>query len=506
MSEPKRLLKVFLSYASQDKPVVRELSGRLAGEGWIDPWVDEKKLLPGQDWRTKIEEAVETSDIVVICLSSNSITKEGFVQKELRYAREISFEKPDGTLFLIPLRLDDCTVPRGLRFYQWGDYFGEEKEETYSALLESLKLRYEQKLRLEKEEHIHKEKEKQEHDAAEKAALKKIENGPIERAKREKAEREIAERIAGQKIEPTSVNPEEKHIKVLHQSSSESPLKVSSMLKKEGLIIGIIVGIVFVYFAVFWSSKLLRQWLTQYPQITEITDDYGVEMVLVPAGEFQMGNPWYDIFAYSDEKPSHKVYLDAFYIDTYEVTNAHYKACVDAGACTPLQQSSSFTHLSYYGNSQYDDYPVIYIDWNQAKTYCEWRGARLPTEAQWEKAARGMDGRTYPWGEGINCGRANYDSCVGDTTEVGSYENGKSPYGAYDMAGNVLEWVNDWHSETYYQSSPFSNPLGFDSGEFRVLRGGSWRIVENIVRSANRNRSVLSDSNDSFGFRCSRSP
>jgi len=148
---PNRLLKVFLSYASQDKPVVRELSGRLAGEGWIDLWVDEKKLLPGQDWRAKIEEAVETSDVVIVCLSTNSVTKEGFVQKELRYAREIAFEKPEETIFLVPLRLDDCNVPRGLRFYQWGDYFGEEIEETYGALLEALKIRYEQKLKIEEE-------------------------------------------------------------------------------------------------------------------------------------------------------------------------------------------------------------------------------------------------------------------------------------------------------------------------------------------------------------------
>ncbi len=149
MPEPQRPLKVFLSYASQDKPVVRELSRLLAGEGWIDPWIDEKKLLPGQDWRLKIEEAVETSDIVIICLSNNSVSKEGFIQKELRYAKEIALEKPDETIFLIPLRLDDCETPRGLRFYQWGDYFGEKKDETYTVLLQSLELRYQQKLMLE---------------------------------------------------------------------------------------------------------------------------------------------------------------------------------------------------------------------------------------------------------------------------------------------------------------------------------------------------------------------
>src|SRR6266545_3269590 len=203
MPEPQRPLKVFLSYASQDRAVVRELSGRLASEVWIDPWVDEKKLLPGQDWRLKIEEAVETSDIVIICLSNNSVSKEGFVQKELRYAREIALEKLEESIFLIPLRFDDCIVPRGLRFYQWADYFGERKEETYSVLLESLKLRYEQKLEIE-EEFIRREKEKQEREATEKAEREAVERAARERANREaaeKAEREKAEKSAQDGLE-----------------------------------------------------------------------------------------------------------------------------------------------------------------------------------------------------------------------------------------------------------------------------------------------------------------
>lgn len=139
-----RKLRVFLCHASQDKSSVRELYNHFLAEGWIDPWLDEGKLLPGQDWRTAIEEAVESSDVVIICLSKNSVNKEGFVQKELRYAREISLEKPDGTIFLIPLRLDECDVPRGLRFIQWTDYFGKKKEQSYKGLLEALNARYRQ--------------------------------------------------------------------------------------------------------------------------------------------------------------------------------------------------------------------------------------------------------------------------------------------------------------------------------------------------------------------------
>jgi len=156
MTTSKRLLKVFLCHASQDKPIVRELYELLNAEGWMDLWLDEKKLLPGQDWRISIEEAVETSDIVIICLSSNSVNKEGFIQKELRYAREIALEKLEESIFLIPLRFNECDVPRGLRFYQHADYFGEKKNETYDRLLKSLRLRYEQKLMIEKEGHKNK--------------------------------------------------------------------------------------------------------------------------------------------------------------------------------------------------------------------------------------------------------------------------------------------------------------------------------------------------------------
>jgi len=228
------------------------------------------------------------------------------------------------------------------------------------------------------------------------------------------------------------------------------------------------------------------------PSSGEIIDPKGVVMRFVPAGEFTMGSDEASSPDDMHEQPAHQVYLDAFYIDKYEVTNRLYKACVDVGACQPPLDFSSSTRSSYYNNSQFDNFPVIYMGWNMAKTYCEWRGAQLPTEAQWEQAARGTDARTYPWGEGINCNKANYwgkkGACVGDTTEVGSYESNVSPYGVYDMAGNVMEWVADWYSRTYYRDSPTSNPLGPDSGsgEERVFRGGSWMSSDYHVRTASR--------------------
>ena len=251
---------------------------------------------------------------------------------------------------------------------------------------------------------------------------------------------------------------------------------------------------------------------TPSPQLISSGEDV---MVLVPAGEFTMGrsakaeftgcqerNQDCQLSAFMDEEPIHHVVLDAFSIDKTEVTNALYKACEDQGACNPPQESSSNTQSSYYGNPTFDDYPVIYVTWDQARTYCEWRGARLPTEAEWEKAARGTDGRTYPWGEKIDETFANFNYSVGDTTAVGSYENGKSPYGAYDMAGNVWEWVADWYSDTYYGRSPAENPPGPASGEMRVLRGGSWGLVGVSVSTSYRYARDPAESSPDLGFRC----
>ena len=156
MTDEKRPLKVFLCYASADKPQVRELYQRLKNEGWIDPWLDEEKLTLGQHWTTVIETALDDADVVIVFLSQSSVQKEGFVQRELNYAWDLSLEKPREVIFLIPFRLDDCEVPRHLRSRQWGDYFGEKKDETYKTLLKSLKIRHEQKLGLEAVEAIHK--------------------------------------------------------------------------------------------------------------------------------------------------------------------------------------------------------------------------------------------------------------------------------------------------------------------------------------------------------------
>lgn len=256
-------------------------------------------------------------------------------------------------------------------------------------------------------------------------------------------------------------------------------------------------------------------------------------MVYVPAGEFQMGSTDAEVDAalelcdqyydscdriwFAQELPAHTVALHSFWFDRTEVTNAQYALCVAAGTCDPPAWSNSWTRESYYGNSVYDDFPVIGVSWEDATVYCEWAGARLPTEAEWEYAARGPERRIFPWGDTFDGTRLNYcdtncdeswadeavDDGYDDTASVGSYPRGASWVGALDLAGNVWEWVADRYGE--YRSGQQENPTGPSSGHSRVLRGGSWNFVPSLVRAAIRYGGATGYREFDIGFRCARS-
>ena len=464
-SDAPRPLKVFLSYAHADAAAVRSLYNRLVADG-VDAWLDKENLLPGQDWEREIRKAVREADVVVVCLSKQ-FNQRGYRQKEVRIALNEAEMMPEGEIFLIPARLEECEAPESLQKWHWVDLF---EPEGYERLLRALRVRAEQigaafQLR--------------------KGVLSQVFKKPMTSS---------------------------------HQPGKKTPMpRPRKKPLKTEYVVALITAAATIL-AAFLGSPLIEKWVasrqdpmatfalspTPYPEEILDTDPAGNEipMRLVQAGEFTMGSENGD----DDEIPVHTVYLDSFYMDQYEVTNALYKGCVDVGACEVPSQSDSYTHSDYYGSVEYNNYPVIYVDWYQAKAYCEWRDAALPTEAQWEKAARGTDTRTYPWGEGIDCARANYRSaCAGDTSEVGSYERGKSPYGIYDMAGNVWEWVADWYARDYYANSWSVYPLGPAVGVYKVRRGGSWDYGDLNSRVSNRSKITPEAGGSSTGFRCVRS-
>lgn len=226
-------------------------------------------------------------------------------------------------------------------------------------------------------------------------------------------------------------------------------------------------------------------------------------MALIPEGQFWMGiDPPQ---ALEDEHPRHKVWLDAYFMDLYEVTTAQYARFLSATGRTPPLFCET-VDLAAHG-----DRPVIGVDWTEADAYCRWIGKRLPSEAEWEKAARGADERRYPWGnqepapELANFAlgaRFSYNQVL---MPVDHYEKGRSPYGMYNMGGNVYEWVQDWYDGTYYERSPERNPPGPETGQFKVLRGGSWSDLPKYLLTYGRFKLLPNARNSFTGFRCAKS-
>ncbi|MEA3350770.1 MAG: SUMF1/EgtB/PvdO family nonheme iron enzyme, partial [Chloroflexota bacterium] len=246
-----------------------------------------------------------------------------------------------------------------------------------------------------------------------------------------------------------------------------------------------------------------------------VMDDMTV--VFIPSGEFLMGlttDQVKTLLSYCPEceeadfdpaKPSHQVYVDGFWIYQTEVTNSMYGRCVDAGSCSSPNNSSSQTRSSYFRNSDYDNYPVMRVNWFDAEQYCRWINGRLPTEAEWEKAARGTGGRLFPWGDQTpNTSLANVYPLNDDTVAVGSYPKGASPFGVLDLVGNVYEWMADWYSPNYYENSDAINPIGPVNGEMgqRSVRGGSWGWGIPFASAAFRDWWEPKKTGSGVGFRC----
>jgi len=236
------------------------------------------------------------------------------------------------------------------------------------------------------------------------------------------------------------------------------------------------------------------------------------EMVIIPAGTFWLGcDPAHNsnLSCLKDELPSQSVQLPEFEIDKHEVTNAKYAECVQAGACTPPSSLASETREKYFDTPEFADFPVIFVSWKQASAYCTWAGKRLPTEAEWEKAARGTTKNTFPWGDAApNCDTSNaikagvLETCTTDTQRVGSYPGGASPDGVLDMAGNVWEWTASRYVANYLPGAPEEALTGGPADLYRVVRGGGWDSAPLNLLISSRSFDPDFHSSDNLGFRC----
>jgi len=485
MPEIPKQLKVFLCHSSQDKPAVRELYKKLGAEGWIDPWLDEEKLLPGQDWDYEIELALDHSDAVIVTLSSGSVSKEGYVQKELRFVLDMALEKPEGTIFILPVRLDNCERPLRLHPIQGVDYFPpEQREQAYTSLRRSLELR---------------------------ANALGI---PLSVPDTEK------ERAA-----PPSLKPIGKPVENMAATESgESELDL--YVPPEYL------GVSFVP-----PPAKVRTWMIG-----------GIEFVKVPRGDFLMGSKNDNQKAFEDEKPQFTFNIPYdFLIARFPVTNEQFDNFVKATSYSTLAEQEGFgwtwngtewekTKGASWKHPRgspttidgFSKHPVVQLAWVDGLAYFEWLVSefgkevrsglvfRAPTEAEWEKAARGIDGREFPWGNEFNPKYCNsHEEKLETTTPVGSYSpQGDSPYGVCDMAGNVWEWTASlWGEkpEAPNYKYPYNPRDGREKEKasdeiFRIVRGGSFYDVAVDVRTACRLGYAPNFWNVHFGLRVVLAP
>lgn len=440
------MAQVFISYSRKDLAFVQHLVDDLKKAN-LDVWYDLSGLEGGSRWRTEIQNAIKNSQHVIVVLSPDSVESE-WVEREFLFASNLKRK-------IVPLMYKQCELPMNYLNLNFIDVQGKKYYQNFGEILEALSIKPVSgslppapKIVFSKTGWM----------AAGIVAFVALALAMV-----------FALPLLTGKSEPTPVVTITENLETFTPiPASEAPILTST------------------------PTQVLT--VTPTSLSTELTDAKGVEMVLVPAGGFTMGNNNGD----NNEKPVHTVDLAAYYIDKFTLTNVFYKACVDAGVCLPPKGTDSTTHQSYYGNPTFDNFPVIYVNWFMAKAYCEWRGARLPTEAEWEKAARGTSAGTYPWGEYPDKAFANFDGV--DTTPVDAYEKGKSVYGVYDMAGNVWQWVGSLYQHYPYKPNDGREDPGASGA--RTLRGGSWFSGNYYIRSTNRNKDDPTSAKAVYGFRC----
>lgn len=505
---------IFISYASEDRNRAQSLAQALERKGWSVWW--DQRIPTGRSFDQTIQEAVEGSKAVVVAWTKASV-KSQWVKNEARKGLK------RGILFQVML-LEEVEIPlefEHLQSVQLMDWRPDQDHAGFDQFVEDL---------------VRAIGTPSQSGAQQPSVTQVQEPTPLptgviagmessqdcadeEKAARRPFEQKLSTETSCFEIldAPEVSRDDQRAVRKGEDRPRASTRPVRSAQSTPYLIIGAVLLVIIGAFLWQWillpisflipenSSLFLRTVEFLHSQSPGISPAPGlVPMVLVPAGEFMMGSRQDDKMANKDERPAHPVYLDAFYIDQYEVTTARYvKFFQETKRPAPKYWSEQV--LKQHGRK-----PVAGADWNEAAAYCFWVGKRLPTEAEWEKAARGTDQRLYPWGNvEPSQQRVNFDHCCnfneyGVLTDVGSFEGGQSPYGAYDMAGNVWEWVADWYDGGYYGKSPERNPAGPSNGEKRVLRGGAWDSAPDYVRSEDRLRLSPTFRLDNIGFRCAQ--
>ena len=511
--------QIFFSYSRRDSEFVDKLIADLEARG-VSIWIDRGEILAGESWRYSIVEAIRKCQVFIIVLSPDAVKSEN-VAKELTLAEQ--YDKR-----VLPLLISPVEIPPAMDYQLAGLQYQTFAEGDYEGNFELL-------IRALIATGIPAQP-KNDSTAKANEAFPAVE--PIQKIS---SVNKLAPSIARE-------TPSENLQQV--RKSSDNPLKKVPVWLWAGAGAVIVIGMLLVLFSFVGrnfsdqptttigvaealnelstplfedqtatqeavekddnsSTVTPASTLTEYPPL--ITDDFGFPMVLVDEGPFLLGATNED----PDEQPIVEIELKGFYIDQFEVSNASYQKCVDLGICDPPQQFDSQTRSNYYGTSEFANYPVIHVSWEDAAVFCAWRGGRLPTEAEWEKAARGPSGWKYPWGNEFDANRANYcggssicpnesDDGYADTAPVDAFKSGASPYGAYQMAGNVNEWVADWYDKNYYASleDGVENPLGPENGQERGIRGGSFGLNAQKLRATNRGFADPLQSSEYDGFRC----